>query len=299
MKLNSIFKYIGRVIKSTLLCIKYPFLYPRNRWTGSHYNCWKIIEYHRNHYKEAYLWVSINTIKIGGEKDKELRYFYKYLDDQKTNYLRIEHDKSILRVIKGKLGKFGESIQMEVDLGEYILAAGWKKDSSEINVILESTERVPERYQSFNLTPVVINSWLSWKIKILDWINDYPLQLIHCLPEYTELDALDKGWRIAFGDDICKEIKAALFKSGGYKALFRYRITQIKEKWGQLEWYCNYCPKEVDDIISKYQKISRRTCIVCGKPAKWQSSGWIAPFCDDCIKDTKYAKPLDIKEIEG
>ena len=27
------------------MCIKYPFLYPRNRFTDLHYNNWKIIEW--------------------------------------------------------------------------------------------------------------------------------------------------------------------------------------------------------------------------------------------------------------
>ena len=40
-------------LKNTLLCIKYPFLYPRNRWTGLHYNNWKILEKTSQYYREA------------------------------------------------------------------------------------------------------------------------------------------------------------------------------------------------------------------------------------------------------
>ena len=36
---------IVKPIKSTFLCLRYPFLYPRNRFTGKHYNNWKIYEY--------------------------------------------------------------------------------------------------------------------------------------------------------------------------------------------------------------------------------------------------------------
>lgn len=38
----------------------------------------------------------------------------------------------------------------------------------------------------------------------------------------------------------------------------------------------------VHDIIRKYENISAWTCIVCGKPATRITTGWIAPFCDDC-----------------
>ena len=47
--------YIIAPINNTLLCISFPFLYPRNRFTGMHYNYWKIIEYHNNNYKKAVL----------------------------------------------------------------------------------------------------------------------------------------------------------------------------------------------------------------------------------------------------
>ena len=47
---------------------------------------------------------------------------------------------------------------------------------------------------------------------------------------YTELDDLPDGWRIAFGLQMCKELKEILVKGGGLDA---YRITQIKEKYGR------------------------------------------------------------------
>lgn len=51
---------------------------------------------------------------------------------------------------------------------------------------------------------------------------------------YTELDDLADGWRLAFGEDICREIKEELVK---YDALDSYRIEQIKVKYGSLRWY--------------------------------------------------------------
>jgi hypothetical protein len=38
-------------------------------------------------------------------------------------------------------------------------------------------------------------------------------------------------------------------------------------------------------IINKYEKLSYKTCIMCGKPAKYITEGWISPYCENCIKD--------------
>lgn len=103
--------------------------------------------------------------------------------------------------------------------------------------------------------------------------------------EYTELDEMPDGWRNAFGEQMCEEIREALLKFGGEEALDRYRVEQIKEKFGYLRWYDCYGCKEVDDIISKYEEISENTCIRCGKPATMISLGWISPFCGDCAEE--------------
>lgn len=74
---------------------------------------------------------------------------------------------------------------------------------------------------------------------------------------YTELDAMPDGWRIAFGEQICEEI--------------RFGATE----------------KILREIIPKYSKLSQRTCIKCGKPATKISLGWISPWCDECADKIK------------
>ena len=101
---------------------------------------------------------------------------------------------------------------------------------------------------------------------------------------FTELDLMPHGWRIAFGEQMCEEIKKALLTSGpskeeGLTALYDYRILEIKEKYGQLRWYDT---GGVDEITEKYLKISERICVECGKPATRRSTHWICPYCDDC-----------------
>ena len=117
---------------------------------------------------------------------------------------------------------------------------------------------------------------------------------------YTELDVMPDGWRIAFGEQMCEEIRAELLRVG---QLDDYRIAQIKEKYGSLRWYDFGCTeKMMQEIIPKYEKLSAHTCIRCGKPATCVSLGWISPFCDDCIpkgengKAAGYYESMPIEE---
>lgn len=106
---------------------------------------------------------------------------------------------------------------------------------------------------------------------------------------YTELDAMPEGWRIAFGEEMCEEIRNELIANN---YLEKYRITQIKEKYGSLRWYDFGCTeKMLREIIPKYEERSARTCMMCGKPATRITLGWISPYCDDCVP--KYRKGED------
>lgn len=188
-----------KIVPSIYLCIRFPFLYPRNRFTGLHYNNWKIHDKLKKLVNEAY--------NFGGKEE------------------------------------------------------GYKM--------------------------TVKNRWKWIQYKTLKWFHDDFLQVVCCIPTHTELDAMDTGWRKAFGIQMCKEIKQALLDAGGRKALINYRITQIKEKWGSLQWYDCGAPEEVRKIVAKYEYISERTCISCGRPAKGLSRGWIYPYCEDCAGDNE------------
>ena len=110
---------------------------------------------------------------------------------------------------------------------------------------------------------------------------------------YTELDAMPAGWREAFGIEFCEEIKICLSKMKPDVAA-KYMITQIKEKYGQLCWYTNFTTEDLEKVMRKYEDLSKRTCIVCGKPAEFITLGWISPYCGDCIKNEKEKyKPIE------
>ena len=90
---------------------------------------------------------------------------------------------------------------------------------------------------------------------------------------------MPKGWRAAFGEQLCEELREELIKAN---CLNKYRIMQIKDKFAELRWYDSCNTKKGYEIIKKYQELSRRTCINCGCPATKLSRGWINPYCDKC-----------------
>lgn len=108
--------------------------------------------------------------------------------------------------------------------------------------------------------------------------------------ECSWYNEVDSGWRKIF-IDMCDEINKVLTDNG--VPLTNLIVHQVKEKYGTLRFYYGIeeCPKEVDDeiyeITEKYEGMSYNTCVVCGKPAKYISRGWICPYCEDCVKSCK------------
>ena len=284
-----LFKKIKNIIKSTILCIQFPFLYPRNRWDGEHHTN-LLLNLSSKLRKKAQQEIYI-TVKL----DKTGERYYDKIDffDYKVRLDKINEKLTI----KNKLDS------LEIDLPGII----WKSNTFEILgvkldfawvsgnpvVVVYVTPMDPEDKTNYGFRgrykSLVISKWYNFWYKVVDWIDDNVLDKIFFLPSYTELDAMEPGWRKAFGIQMCKEIKTELKK---HKFLYKYRIFQIKEKWGYLHWYDSGIPKDskIYDIIHKYEQISAKTCGVCGKPATKMSKGWIYPYCDDCIGDRNFTE---------
>ena len=88
--------------------------------------------------------------------------------------------------------------------------------------------------------------------------------------ESTELDAMPTGWRIAFGEELCKEIMEELTRNN---CVDSYRIVQIKEKHGVLRWYSQGGTERIHrEIVPKYEKLSCvRRFTKSSRPAKLSS----------------------------
>lgn len=112
---------------------------------------------------------------------------------------------------------------------------------------------------------------------------------------YTELDAMPEGWRIRFGEEMVEEISQELKK---YNFEDRYRIVQIKEKWGGLRWYDGGVPinSAIHDIIRKYERLSYKICIECGDLAVYETVGYILPYCENCIDKRDQYRELTVED---
>lgn len=99
---------------------------------------------------------------------------------------------------------------------------------------------------------------------------------------YTELDSMPYGWRKAFGEQMCEEIREELLK---YDALDKYRILQIKEKYGSLRWYDGGSTEKITrEIIPKYENMSTQICINCGEKAVYTNMDFGIPLCKECYE---------------
>lgn len=113
---------------------------------------------------------------------------------------------------------------------------------------------------------------------------------------YTELDAMPDGWRKVFGERMCEEIKKELDKLPEEDRL-KYRILQIKEKYGYLRWYSNWHTNKISKIVHKYEDLSKQTCIKCGAAATKVSLGWVSPWCEECAKEVaKFDRLISIED---
>ncbi len=120
-------------------------------------------------------------------------------------------------------------------------------------------------------------------IKKYPWLKPYNVWTGKIWKNYnyetTWADDLPNGWRKAFGDMMFEEIDEVLKRTNT-----TIYIEQIKEKYGQLRFYCN-AHQEVQDIINDYSTLSENICIVCGKPdVPMLDTGWISPVCKECFE---------------
>lgn len=64
------------------------------------------------------------------------------------------------------------------------------------------------------------------------------------------------------------------------------KILQIKEKYGGLRFYTNFCTPTLEKMIDKAENESYKTCEECGskKNVGMRLSGWMTTMCMDCLK---------------
>ena len=84
--------------------------------------------------------------------------------------------------------------------------------------------------------------------------------------------------------DMCREIDDLYFDAGREVDI---EIVQIKEKFGSLRVYYSHTEFNgvffIDEIIAKYELLSKKTCEFCGKDASIiNEKGWLRCVCKNC-----------------
>lgn len=281
-----LFKKLKDVFNASILCLRFPFLYPRNRWDDKHH-CGLLSSWsYKLKLKARQLIIITGEVN---KSDDHFSYNANFFDyhvklDEATKQIFIRTRESEIKFDYSKL-IWGDNKFKVLGIKLVFTIAGLPLIKIQVKPIDESDN------SNYGFThyreEIVINKRCEFWYKVIDWFDTKVLDKIFFLPSYTELDAMEPGWRKAFGIQMCKEIKKELKK---HKFLYKYRIIQIKEKFGGLRWYDAGHPEEVFDIIEKYAEISYRTCGVCGKPATKMTKGWIYPYCDDCIGDRNFTE---------
>lgn len=78
-----------------------------------------------------------------------------------------------------------------------------------------------------------------------------------------------------------------------------FEITQIKEKYGGLRFYCNGGDLYISGMIDLAESMSYTICEKCGTTKNvGQTSGWIYTCCESCYKKNKVASNLKWTAID-
>lgn len=149
------------------------------------------------------------------------------------------------------------------------------------------------------------NEYKDWKIdKIYSeraLVKEYPFLHVRNFEGNPDMDAefpllyleLPDGW-VSLFFQMCSDLRKILLEEN---ALDTFYFVQVKEKYNKLTCYCEGCPSDrVEDTIAKYKYISSFVCTKCGKPAKYQTCGYIASFCQDCWQ--KHCSHIKSNELD-
>ena len=95
---------------------------------------------------------------------------------------------------------------------------------------------------------------------------------------------IPNGWYQLFFQ-MCDDLKPVLEKEG---MLNDFYFVQVKEKFNELRCYSGHWEtSEIQDILRKYEYLSRFVCTVCGLPTEYETQGYIASYCDKCLDKIK------------
>lgn len=63
----------------------------------------------------------------------------------------------------------------------------------------------------------------------------------------------------------------------------KYCASQVKEKFGTLNFSCEAYTDEMREAIEEARRLSRSTCENCGAPGQLSTVGWHRVLCSNCF----------------
>lgn len=278
-------------IKNTWECIRYPFLYPRNRWDDKyHANVLSNKLYELNKQSSMSVGVSISLERNTDGLEQKYHWYGRYdnirfeayltssSEDSGYDTLNICNENCVIKHnLNNQIGRPDKFEVLGISINEHL-----NNPYIKVHVKLkDETDTTNYGFPYYNVR-LITDAKIRKKYEFWNWVDKKILDKIFIFPKYTEWDALKgyKGWYKTFGKDLLKELRKQLVKDG---LLYKFRIRDIKEKCGVLEIYTNYRTEGVGKILDKYTALSRKTCIYCGKPAEYCTKGWVRYICEDCL----------------
>lgn len=110
--------------------------------------------------------------------------------------------------------------------------------------------------------------------------------------EYTMYDNLNEGWKKAFGKQLSNELREVCKRNNYLKD---FKITDIKEKYGELRIYTNCANNEIYEIIEHYELLSLCYCRLCGRLVKYATH--YDYLCEPCMKEIYKYDDEKLKEF--
>lgn len=230
---------------------KYPF---QKEYDGCESDKNLMIEYNK-YYIDRYPFLRPRNVWSDDEVE-DFDYSYSLYDDVPNGW-RLAFGDEMLEEFRKELVKFDFLDEYRVvQIKEKYGSLRWYGNGAPIGKLSE-TFKVLEKKRCDNT-----QTHYEW-IKSLGLDNDkYYIKLDHT-ENYESI--MDENFHLKPNAD---EIK----KRNDEKAIDVYHVYDVLER----------C--KIYDIINKYENLSYKTCISCGKPSTKMTTGWIMPVCDDCYK---------------
>lgn len=145
----------------------------------------------------------------------------------------------------------------------------------------ERTDPCPDYYGFFSIRTETYASTIGDYYEDVTSLDDAVLVLIDTFASigYDFEYCIGVGWY-----KLVREIILAIdkynFEHPGTDPL---KITDVKEKFGELRISTNYYVPEVDEVIDVIKDKSRTVCENCGKEAEsYEINGWLHTLCKNC-----------------